>query len=183
MVYTRKVTARGVTTTIDALKRLSSYPLEAMMQEIGPLALVQRSSDVPQSAANLYKQFTRTVETGGRPPVARHALELLLGIEHGLVIALGRDSPEGELLLGRGEEADVQLPDPSVSLRHAIIRWDGWKRLAFLRDLGSTNGTLVNGHGVTNEVQLVESNIVSIGTDTAFLFVRTETLYAMVHTK
>lgn len=177
------MSSRGVTTTIDALKRLSSYPLEAMLQEIGPLALVQRSAEVPQSGANLYKQFVRTVETDGRAPVARHALELLLGIDQGLVIALGRDAPEGELLLGRGEEADVQLPDPSVSARHAIVRWDGWKRLAFLRDLGSTNGTLVNGHGVTNEVQLVESNIVSIGTDTAFLFVRTETLYAMVHTK
>jgi len=172
----------SVTTSIEALKRLSSFPLEAMLQEIGPLALVQRAT-AQESNANLYKQFTRTVETEGRPPVARHALALMLGLDQGLVISLGRDSPEGELLLGRGVEADVQLPDVSVSAKHAAIRWDGWKRTAWLRDLGSTNGTLVNGRPVTSEVELVESNIVSLGNDTAFLFLKTETLYAMVHTK
>lgn len=173
----------NVTTSIEALKRLSSFPLAAMLQEIGPLALVQRATEFQASGATAYKQFTRTIETEGRPPVARHALSLMLGLDQGLVIALARDNPEGELLLGRGVEADVQLPDASVSAKHAIIRWDGWKRSAWLRDLGSTNGTLVNGHPVTSEVALVESNIVTLGNDTAFLFLKTETLYAMVHSK
>ncbi len=174
---------KAAITSIEALKRLSSFPLEAMLQEIGPLALVQRATEFQASGATLYKQFTRTVEAEGRPPVARHALSLLLGLDHGLVVALGRENPEGELLLGRGVEADVQLPDASVSAKHAAVRWDAWRRTAWLRDLGSTNGTLVNGKQFTGEVELVESNIVTLGTDTAFLFLRTETLYAMVHTK
>src|SRR4051794_34707998 len=41
----------------------------------------------------------------------------------------------GPVVLGRGAEADVQLPDTGVSRRHAQI--DG----ARLDDLGSTNGT------------------------------------------
>ena len=173
----------NVTTSIEALKRLSTFPLEVMMQEVGPLALLQRATQFEQSGAELYKQFTRTVETGGRHPVARHTLSLLLGVEKGLVIGLGRDKPEGELLLGRGVEADVQLADESVSSKHAVVRWDGWKRTAWLRDMGSTNGTMINGHTVKSEVELVESNIVTLGDDTAFLYLRTETLYAMVHTK
>lgn len=150
------------------------------MQEVGPLALIQRAATPQNSGARLYKQLTRTIE-GGRPKVARHTLSLLLGLDQGLVISLGRDSPEGEILLGRGVEADVQLADVSVSAKHAVVRWDGWKRIAWLRDLGSTNGTQVNGHLLTSEVQLEESNIVTLGNDSAFLFLKTETLYAMVH--
>jgi hypothetical protein len=48
----------------------------------------------------------------------------------------------GPVVLGRGVEADVQLPDTGVSRRHAQI--DG----ARVEDLGSTNGTRVNGHRV-----------------------------------
>ena len=110
-------------------------------------------------------------------------MSLLLGLEKGLVIGLGRDKPEGEILLGRGVGADVQLADESVSSKHATVRWDAWKRTAWLRDMGSTNGTMINGHAVKSEVELVESNIVTLGNDTAFLYLRTETLYAMVHTK
>ncbi len=173
----------NVITSIEALKRLSSFPLEAMMQEIGPLALVQRATEFNESPAMLYKQFTRTVDTEGKMPVARHTLSLLLGLEKGVVVALARDNPEGEMILGRGVEADVQLQDASVSAKHAAIRWDAWQRTAWLRDLGSTNGTLVNGHKIDGEVELVESNIVTLGTDTAFLFLKTETLYAMVHSR
>ena len=169
------------TTSIEALKRLSSFPLDAMLQEVGPLALVQRMATKDQ--ANLYKQLSRTIETEGRPQVARHALSLMLGLDDGLVVPLGRENPEGALVLGRGDDADVQLFDSSVSSKHASVRWDAWKRLAWLSDLGSTNGTLINGHTVAAETALAEGNVVSLGDETAFLFMRTETLYALVRTR
>ena len=174
----------GITTTsIEALKRLSTFPIDAMLQEVGPLALVQRLA-AKDEQATLHKQLSRTIETEGRPQVARHALSLMLGLEDGLVVPLGRENPEGELVLGRGEEADVRLFDGSVSARHARVRWDGWKRTAWLSDLGSTNGTLINGHPVTGEEkELAEGNVVSLGDETAFLFLRTETLYALVRTR
>lgn len=170
------------TTTLGALKRLSSYPLDAMLQEVGPLALVQRAA-APGSQATLHQQLSRTIEIEGRPKVARHALSLMLGLDDGLVVPLGREAPEGTVVLGRGEDADVQFFDGSVSSRHAQVRFDGWQRAAWLRDLGSTNGTLVNGVAVTSEVALAEGNVVSLGDETAFLFLRTETLYALVRTR
>ncbi len=168
------------TTSIEALRRLATFPLDAMMQEVGPLALVQRGVE---SQAGTWQQFSRTVETEvGRPKVARHALSLM-ELDEGLVVPLGRDEPEGALVLGRGEEADVQVFDKSVSLRHAQVRWDAWQRTAWLTDLGSTNGTLVNGSAINGEVQLAEGNVLSLGDSTAFLFLRTETLYALLKSR
>ena len=50
-------------------------------------------------------------------------------------------------VIGRGEEADVVVDDPGVSRRHAEIRVtsDGPHLVATVRDLGSTNGTMVDG--------------------------------------
>lgn len=53
---------------------------------------------------------------------------------------------EGEVSIGRAEDVSVTLADPSVSRRHASIALlDG---VPVLRDLGSTNGTFVNGERV-----------------------------------
>jgi hypothetical protein len=60
------------TTSIAALKRLANYPLDAMLQEVGPLALIQHAA--AQSQAELHKQLSRTIQTEGRPQVARVAL-------------------------------------------------------------------------------------------------------------
>lgn len=49
-------------------------------------------------------------------------------------------------LIGRSEDCDVRVPHKSVSKLHCIlVKTDG---LLLLRDLGSTNGTRVNGRRV-----------------------------------
>jgi hypothetical protein len=50
-------------------------------------------------------------------------------------------------VVGRGDEADVVLDDPGISRRHAEIRvtTDGPHLVATVTDLGSTNGTFVDG--------------------------------------
>jgi hypothetical protein len=67
---------------------------------------------------------------------------------------------EGTIVVGRGQEAEFRLPDTGVSRRHLEITWDG--RNAVLADLGSTNGTTVNGTPVQTW-QLVDGDVVRIG--------------------
>ncbi len=65
------------------------------------------------------------------------------------------------LAIGRSPELDLTLPDRKVSSFHAEIvnEGDGWR----LRDLGSTNGTFVNGLQIT-EHRLVHEDKILIGT-------------------
>ncbi|MEV0947018.1 FhaA domain-containing protein [Rhodococcus sp. NPDC049939] len=67
---------------------------------------------------------------------------------------------EGNNIIGRGQEAQFRLPDTGVSRRHIDIRWDG--RVAMLSDLGSTNGTTVNGAPV-QDWQLADGDIIRAG--------------------
>ncbi|SDH57036.1 FHA domain-containing protein, partial [Lentzea fradiae] len=67
---------------------------------------------------------------------------------------------QGGNVVGRGQEADFRLPDTGVSRRHLEISWDGQN--AMLADLGSTNGTTVNGTPVQTW-QLAEGDVVRIG--------------------
>lgn len=46
----------------------------------------------------------------------------------------------GKVVIGRAEDVDVRIDDPSVSRRHAILHLDSPMRI---EDLGSSNGTLV----------------------------------------
>jgi hypothetical protein len=63
----------------------------------------------------------------------------------------GRIVPlRGKLVIGRGSDCDLVLDEPEMSRRHAMIENSG--DAIFLRDLGSSNGTFVNGVQVRNAV-------------------------------
>lgn len=64
-------------------------------------------------------------------------------------------------ILGRDLDCDVVLSDPSVSRRHAALRREGRRWL--LEDLGSTNGTRVNGSIVIGPTRLVAGDCVGLG--------------------
>ena len=74
----------------------------------------------------------------------------------------GRRLPIGEdpISIGRLPECDIVLSDPNVSRRHAEVRRRGNDFIVV--DLGSTNGTRVNGAGV-KERQLVDGDEISLG--------------------
>src|SRR3954465_4949754 len=75
----------------------------------------------------------------------------------------GSEHPvDGELILGREHpSADLVIPDPGVSRRHArLLRDNG---TVILEDLGSSNGTYVNGQRISGPVQLGAGDEVQIG--------------------
>jgi hypothetical protein len=77
----------------------------------------------------------------------------------GRVVTLDRP-----LLIGRRPDCDIALRDDSVSGHHAQIAWGGesWQ----IEDLGSTNGTLVNGQRATRSVALRSGDVIQAGSAT-----------------
>lgn len=65
-----------------------------------------------------------------------------------------------EVLIGR-DRATLTVPDPEVSRRHAVLRPTG-DGLA-IEDLGSLNGTWVNGRRVTEVTALAAGDTVRLG--------------------
>jgi len=78
--------------------------------------------------------------------------------------SLGRIFPllPGEAIIGRAPDVQVTLLDSEVSRHHARITFDGGQ--VWLEDLGSTNGTLVNGERSRGAVTLGAGDRVAIGT-------------------
>jgi predicted component of type VI protein secretion system len=66
-----------------------------------------------------------------------------------------------ELVIGR-EDAGLVIDDPEISRRHArVTPVDGG---VMVEDLGSTNGTFVNGERANEPVTLKESGVIHVGT-------------------
>lgn len=71
-----------------------------------------------------------------------------------------REFGGGRVVIGRGRDVDFRIEDPAVSRRHAVVFFADDKLM--LEDLGSTNGTLVNGYPITKTV-LGPKDVVVIG--------------------
>jgi Protein of unknown function (DUF3662)/FHA domain len=67
---------------------------------------------------------------------------------------------EGTHVIGRGQDSAFRLPDTGVSRRHLEITWDGQQ--ATVTDLGSTNGTTVNGNPIQSW-QLNDGDVIRVG--------------------
>ena len=66
----------------------------------------------------------------------------------------------GRNVIGRGTEADIRLPDTGVSRKHVDVVLEGG--VATVEDLGSTNGTLVNGRRISRQA-LADGDVIRIG--------------------
>jgi hypothetical protein len=84
------------------------------------------------------------IETGARPRATKFRLLTVEGVPPGAVYAV-----EGTLRIGRSDDSDIVLNDPSVSRTHAAVEISGGR--AVLRDLDSTNGTFLNGRRIRAE--------------------------------
>ena len=79
------------------------------------------------------------------------------------------------VVVGRGTEADLRINDPGVSRRHIefeVSQEGGALRLS-VRDLGSTNGMLVDGHRITS-TSVRDGSEVKIGNTTLTVRIVTE---------
>lgn len=96
-----------------------------------------------------------------RQPQQRAELVTIAG-EEGTAVPEGLVfDVQGVTTLGRAESARIVLDDPSVSAHHAMLRplEQGWA----IEDLGSRNGTLVNGRPVGSQLALGCGDAIQLG--------------------
>lgn len=103
-------------------------------------------------------ETTQVIPPAAAPPAARknHALLLLQTPEGPRAIPLESTA----IAIGRGLNNDVILEDSRVSRHHAQLRYR--QRRFWITDLGSTNGTFVNGARVS-ETALRDGDTISLG--------------------
>jgi hypothetical protein len=63
-------------------------------------------------------------------------------------------------VIGRGSDADITVDDGSISRKHVEVLWDG--KRAQVNDLGSTNGSLLDGQRVS-KAPLAPDSVIEIG--------------------
>jgi len=112
-------------------------------------------SDLEQTLRLDLKEVQRT-------SLKRPVLVILQGQSLGLTVNLDRD----HTIIGRGSKADVVLIDEVSSRLHAeIIRFDTEAKCSeyYVNDLGSTNGTYLNGSRIKSEQLLQDGDKIKIG--------------------
>jgi pSer/pThr/pTyr-binding forkhead associated (FHA) protein len=106
------------------------------------------------------RQTGRNGKPARRPRGAPTHVAIVDGANAGETVSLD-DAP---ILIGRGSDAAIRLDDDYVSTRHARIASSGdqW----FVEDLGSTNGTYIGAHRLTQPTTLQLGSKVRIGKTT-----------------
>ena len=120
------------------------------------------NNNPPGSGVGLDAELDEVVES----QTALAYVVLLSGQQAQRIFTVKRTS----VILGRGEDADIQLPDGSVSQHHARIARQG--KSFDVTDLDSTNGTFIRGKRVTRAT-LRNADRITLGTvDLMFLLDR-----------
>jgi len=128
----------------------------------GPVSIeFGREEDLVTGRFRVRSHATAQVSGTAEPPSRRSGRGSAVALQ--VNGSTHRLTPPG-LVVGRGSEADLRINDPGVSRRHAEFRVTGGRGTptVSVADLGSTNGTLVDGRRVTEE-ELHDGSTVRVG--------------------
>ncbi len=68
------------------------------------------------------------------------------------------------LVLGRSQDADLVVADETVSRRHVELRGD--RTSLEVEDLGSSNGTTLNGNPIVGPITIIDGDLLGLGSAT-----------------
>ena len=129
-----------------AAMRVGSLEILAALAAFGILGARLRPG--PRAARPKAFALTVTVKEGAARGPARQ-----------LPLTISEGAPA---VVGRGGDADVTLGDPEVSRKHA--RLDVVRGVVYLADMGSSNGTFLNGKALDDEsIELRPGDDIDVG--------------------
>ena len=143
-----RIRFEGIPDLTTGTFRIQSGVIRGHTVEAGEVR--QPVSDLPRVASSQYPGRPRLGVSGSSPGT---------GVTAGSTYELHTPVT----LLGRGTDCDLRLVDPGVSRHHSELRVEDGQ--VVLVDLGSTNGTFVNGQPV-RRVALVDGTTVTLGRTT-----------------
>jgi hypothetical protein len=143
-----RIRFEGVPDLTTGTFRIRSGVIRGHTVEAGEVR--QPVSDLPRAPSSHFPGRPRLVVSGSSPGT---------GVTAGSTYEL--QTPV--TLLGRGTDCDLRLVDPGVSRHHSELRVEDAQ--VVLVDLGSTNGTFVNGQPV-RRVALTDGTTVTLGRTT-----------------
>jgi pSer/pThr/pTyr-binding forkhead associated (FHA) protein len=90
----------------------------------------------------------------------------------------GSESPADRFMIGRTKDNDISMKDMAISKKHAAISISNGSFL--IQDLGSTNGTKINGRPVNKKPEkLHDQAIIRLGNH-AFTFLTPDSLHDLL---
>jgi hypothetical protein len=134
-------------------------PEEAAAQSGGSAPEIPSPPAVEREEAGhtmIYCTAARIAEPLREPAIARAQRALLL--HEGRRLLVGSSGAT----IGRSRQSDIVIDDPNVSRQHAEVRPRGGAWV--LTDLGSTNGSRLNGRRITNPEVIQPGDEIEIGT-------------------
>lgn len=104
------------------------------------------------------------------------ATSITINFKEGPLAGASYGLDKAEIILGRDPTVDIHINSPEVSRRHARLSRaeQGWQ----IEDLGSSNGTFVNGNQISAPVVLKNGDEVRLGPGTVFVFQQPEMVSA-----
>ena len=166
--------------TVKELKALGSRLTEPFfVKQIGPFALVQKPPRpvVEQMAMRMGAQRTAFAESPASIEQMQLAVYLHFDGLHVATLPPMRGTTE-HLTVGRLPSCELVINDPSVSKQHAVLSWHAQAGACTVEDLGSTNGTLLNGQRLEprREAFVRDGFLLRFG-DADFAFFTAQSLY------
>jgi len=119
-----------------------------------------RTAPVPPAQRTKRKtEYMSSAAIGGGTPIAYSSAYLF--IQEGPLSGSTLPLPGGLITLGREDDNRIVLDHPKVSLHHASIRNENG--IYWLEDVGSTNGTHINGQRLSAPVALADGMEIRLG--------------------
>lgn len=166
--------------SVKELRTLASRLSAAeFRKQLGPFVLVQRPPDESAPGTDRMGVPAGVARTMVAKPEAMSsgALALLFQFDDLVVASVPPLHGVDELSVGRQPDSDLVLDDPSVSKKHAVLRWDEQAQRCTIQDAGSTNGTFLNASiRLKRETVLKNGDILSFG-EVQYWFLLTPTLF------